>query len=63
MIDHSDASIVIAEDQEQVDKILGHEGATPEGPVRHLQRPKGMRGYMDPHLLDFREVQNSGRDF
>ncbi|MBP2673224.1 MAG: AMP-dependent synthetase and ligase [Deltaproteobacteria bacterium] len=62
VIDHSDASVVIAEDQEQVDKILDMKEQLPKVRFIIYSDPKGMRGYQDPHLLDFREVQNSGRD-
>ncbi|MEW6721488.1 MAG: AMP-binding protein [Thermodesulfobacteriota bacterium] len=62
IIDHSDASIVIAEDQEQVDKILDMKEQLPKVRFVIYSDPKGMRGYQEPHLLDFREVQNSGHD-
>jgi long-chain acyl-CoA synthetase len=62
IIDHSDASFVIAEDQEQVDKILDMKEQLPKVRFIIYSDPKGMRGYQDPHLLDFKEVQNSGRD-
>ncbi len=62
VIDHSDASFVIAEDQEQVDKILDMKEQLPKVRFIIYSDPKGMRGYQDPHLLDFKEVQNSGRD-
>ncbi|MBE0604489.1 MAG: AMP-binding protein, partial [Deltaproteobacteria bacterium] len=62
VIDHSDASFVIAEDQEQVDKILDMKEQLPKVRFVIYSDPRGMRGYQEPHLLDFREVQNSGRD-
>jgi len=62
IIDHSDASIVIAEDQEQVDKILDMKEELPK--VRYIiySDPRGMRGYKQPFLLDFKEVENFGRE-
>jgi long-chain acyl-CoA synthetase len=63
VIDHSDASFVIAEDQEQVDKILDMKDRLPKVRFVVYSDPRGMRGYQEPHLLDFREVQNSGRDY
>src|SRR5659263_601198 len=45
IIDHSDASFVLAEDQEQVDKILDMKEQLPK--VRYIiySDPRGMRGY------------------
>jgi len=62
VIDHSDATFVIAEDQEQVDKILDMKEQLPK--VRYIiySDPRGMRGYRQPFLLDFKEVENFGRD-
>ncbi|RJP19790.1 MAG: long-chain fatty acid--CoA ligase, partial [Deltaproteobacteria bacterium] len=62
VIDHSDASFVVAEDQEQVDKILDMKEQLPK--VRYIiySDPRGMRGYKEPYLLDFKEVENFGRD-
>lgn len=62
VIDHSDASFVIAEDQEQVDKILDMKEQLPKVRFVIYSDPRGLRGYQEPHLLDFRVVQNSGRD-
>ncbi|MFZ2223981.1 MAG: AMP-binding protein [Candidatus Deferrimicrobium sp.] len=62
IIDHSDASFVLAEDQEQVDKILDMKEQLPK--VRYIiySDPRGMRGYKQPFLLDFKEVENFGRE-
>ena len=62
IIDHSDASFVVAEDQEQVDKILDMKEQLPK--VRYIiySDPRGMRGYRQPFLLDFKEVENFGRE-
>jgi len=62
IIDHSDASFVLAEDQEQVDKILDMKEELPK--VRYIiySDPRGMRGYKQPFLLDFKEVENFGRE-
>ncbi len=62
IIDHSDAAFVVAEDQEQVDKILDMKDQLPK--VRRIiySDPRGMRGYRQPFLLDFAEVENFGRD-
>jgi long-chain acyl-CoA synthetase len=62
VIDHSDATFVVAEDQEQVDKILDMKEQLPK--VRYIiySDPRGMRAYRQPFLLDFKEVENFGRD-
>ena len=62
VIDHSDATFVVAEDQEQVDKILEIRDQVPK--VRYIvyTDPRGMRGYRQPFLIDFREVETAGRD-
>jgi long-chain acyl-CoA synthetase len=63
VIDHSDATLVLAEDQEQVDKILEirHKLANVEYVI--YDDPKGMRHYSYPFLLSFTEVQERGRAF
>ncbi len=62
IIDHSDAKFVIAEDQEQVDKILELKESIPKVQKVIYTDPKGMRNYRDEMLLDFREVEAMGRD-
>lgn len=63
VIDHSDAVIVVVEDQEQVDKILEVRDLIPK--VRHLiyYDPKGLRTYTDPWLLYFPKVMEMGRAY
>ncbi len=62
VIDHSDSVMVVAEDQEQVDKILEMKDDLPK--VRYIiyTDPRGMRSYKDPHLLDFTEVESFGKE-
>jgi long-chain acyl-CoA synthetase len=61
VIDHCDASIVVAEDQEQVDKILDMLDKLPK--VRHVvfTDPRGLRKYQHPALLAFEAVEEKGR--
>jgi long-chain acyl-CoA synthetase len=61
VIDHCDASIVVAEDQEQVDKILDMLERLPK--VRHVifTDPRGLRTYKHPALLPFEAVEEKGR--
>lgn len=63
VIDHSDAVIVVVEDQEQVDKVLEVRDLIPK--VRHLvyYDPKGLRTYTDPWLLYFPKVMELGREY
>src|SRR5262245_37617670 len=60
VIDHADAAMMLAEDQEQVDKVLEIRGSVPK--VRRViyDDPKGMRHYTDPALLRFTDVQAPG---
>ncbi len=57
---HSGATIVVAEDQEQVDKILEVGDALPA--VRHVVVPetKGLRRYRDPRLLSWDALEERG---
>jgi len=61
VIDHCDASVVVAEDQEQVDKILEMLDKLPK--VRHVvfTDPRGLRKYEHPALLSFEAVEEKGR--
>jgi long-chain acyl-CoA synthetase len=63
VLDHAEVSVVVAEDQEQVDKVLSLRDGLP-----HLRRiiyddARGLRNYKDELLASFEEVQQSGRDF
>ncbi|MCB2189414.1 MAG: AMP-binding protein [Deltaproteobacteria bacterium] len=63
VINHSDAHFVVAEDQEQTDKVLDMSDELP-----HVKRiiytdPKGMRAYDDPRLIFFPEVLELGHEF
>jgi long-chain acyl-CoA synthetase len=62
VIDHCDASIVVAEDQEQVDKLLDMMDRLPK--VRHVvyTDPRGLRGYRHPALVSFDAVRERGRE-
>jgi len=61
VIDHCDAAVVVAEDQEQVDKILDMLEKLPK--VRHVvyTDPRGLRKYQHPALLSFEAVEEKGR--
>ena len=61
VIDHCDAKFVVAEDQEQVDKILGMIDQFPK--VTHViyADPRGLRRYKHEKLLSFEEVEKRGQ--
>ena len=61
VIDHCDAAVVVAEDQEQVDKILDMMDKLPK--VRHVvyTDPRGLRKYRHPALIAFEAVEERGR--
>ncbi len=62
VLDHCGAKFVIAEDQEQVDKVLEVEDQLPSlGHVIFLDA-RGMRKYDRAKLHDYKEVQETGRE-
>jgi long-chain acyl-CoA synthetase len=63
VLDHSDSCMVVAEDQEQVDKIIELQGSLPKLKQIIYDNPKGMRHYQDPTLLSFTHVQELGRHY
>jgi len=62
IVDHSDARFLVAEGQEEVDKALAIKARCPRLERIIWDDPKGMRGYQDPALIRFSEVQRLGRD-
>lgn len=62
LLRYADARIVIAEDEEQVDKLLDLLGEAPR--VRHIVYcdPRGMRKYDDPRLVDLADLLRRGSD-
>ncbi|MBI3990177.1 MAG: AMP-binding protein [candidate division NC10 bacterium] len=61
IIDHSDASFVFAQDQEQVDKVLELKEVLPRLKQIIYEDPKGMRHYQDALLRSFTAVEGLGR--
>jgi long-chain acyl-CoA synthetase len=63
VLNHAEVSVIVAEDQEQVDKILSLREQLPT--LRHLiyDDPRGMTSYQEDFLLSFEEVEKRGRDF
>src|SRR6266404_5246324 len=62
VLDHAETSIVVAEDQEQVDKILSLKDRLPKLRLIIYDDPRGLRNYDDPILKSFDAVNGAGRD-
>ena len=62
VIDHSEAVFVVAEDQEQVDKILDMIEKLPRVKNIIYTDPRGMRSYKHPALISFSAVEEKGRE-
>jgi long-chain acyl-CoA synthetase len=61
IIDHSEAAVIVAEDQEQVDKILDLRNQLPRIKKIIYTDPKGLWDYEEKDLLvDFVEIENLG---
>src|SRR5205823_6311764 len=63
VLDHAETSVVIAEDQEQVDKILSLKDRLPHLTLVVYDDPRGLANYDDPILKPFGAVQAAGREF
>ena len=63
VLNHSEVSVILAEDQEQVDKILLLKAELPVLRWVIFDDPRGMSGYRDPMLRSYAEVQAAGREF
>lgn len=61
VVDHADATFVLAENQEQVDKILEIKDCLPKLQKVIYDDPKGMRHYDDSLLMAFKEIQEQGQ--
>ena len=63
VLQHSDARFVVAEDQEQVDKLLEIREQVPAVEKIVYWDRKGMRRYDAPVLLDFAALKQRGEDY
>jgi long-chain acyl-CoA synthetase len=63
VLDHAETSVVVAENQEQVDKILSLKDRLPRLQRLVYDDPRGLRDYGDPLLQDFESVAAAGREF
>jgi long-chain acyl-CoA synthetase len=63
VLDHAEVSVVVAENQEQVDKILAIKPQLPRLDLVIFDDPRGLQHYDMPFLIPFDEVRAPGRDF
>ena len=63
LLEQSDARVVVAEDQEQVDKLLEFWGDL-RGILKVIYYdPKGLRTYREPFLAEFARIEELGREY
>jgi long-chain acyl-CoA synthetase len=63
VLDHAEARFAIAEDQEQVDKLLEIKDRCPRLETIVFNDSRGMRNYGQPFLKGFDAVQHAGREY
>ena len=63
VLSHAEVSVVVAEDQEQVDKVLSLRDSLPNLRLVIYEDPRGVSGYSDDCLLSFAEIEAAGRAF
>jgi long-chain acyl-CoA synthetase len=63
VLDHAEISVIVAEDQEQVDKILSLKEQLSHLKLLVYDDPRGLRNYDDPILKSFEAMQEAGREF
>ncbi len=63
VLEHAGVGFVLAEDQEQVDKILEVEDRCPLLKEVIYDDARGMRNYDHTHLLDLASLQRQGREY
>ncbi|MGX9431807.1 MULTISPECIES: long-chain fatty acid--CoA ligase [Bradyrhizobium] len=62
LLNYGEAKLVFAEDEEQVDKLLGLADRAPQ--LKHIiySDPRGMRKYDDPRLMEASKLAGFGRE-
>src|SRR4029078_12640998 len=63
VLNHAEVSVIVAEDQEQVDKILGLKDQLPKLSLVVYEDPRGMSQYRYPWLRSLDDVEALGRAF
>jgi long-chain acyl-CoA synthetase len=61
VLDHAEVRFAVAEDQEQVDKLVAIKERCPLLETAIYSDPRGMRHYEQPYLYDYAGVQQRGR--
>jgi len=62
VLDHAEAAFIVAEDQEQVDKVLSQKDKLPLLRTVIYDDPRGMRDYREPFLHAYDAVEKMGDD-
>jgi long-chain acyl-CoA synthetase len=63
VVDHAEARFAIAEDQEQVDKLIAVKRTCARLESIVYKDPRGMRAYSEPFLMSLAELEEAGRKF
>ena len=63
VLNHAETSVIVAEDQEQVDKALSLKDQLPKLTTIVFDDPRGLTYYDDPMLRSFQSVLEAGRAF
>jgi long-chain acyl-CoA synthetase len=63
VLDHAEVSVIVAEDQEQADKVLSLQQRLPHLRLVVYDDPRGLRHYQEPLLKSFDAVGAAGREF
>jgi len=63
ILEHAEVKVVVAEDQEQVDKMLVLKEKVQSIETIIYDDPRGLRNYTQPFLMSFSKVQEHGLEF
>jgi long-chain acyl-CoA synthetase len=63
VLDHAEVSVIVAEDQEQVDKVLSLRERLPQLRSIVFSDPRGLGRYREPMLRSLAALQAGGREF
>ena len=63
VVEHAEVRFAVAENQEQVDKLLEIKDRCPNLEFIVYCDARGMRGYSEDFLIDLDELQKVGREF
>ena len=63
VLEHSEAQIVVCEDQEQVDKVLERRAELPKLRRVIVMEKKGARSYPQDFVLTFDDLEQAGKDY